>query len=206
MSHYTITKKCLEVRADMAVSGGNQVSWWGSLLPSLSRLMSSVCWLHSLLLKLIFTPVVKEDDCWQPQHQTSLAPRLRQKADPVDPCKILIGWAWVMCTSLNQSLQPGLAWVSFYLYGVGESRAPHCGTSWTTWCVKGIVPPKERAVCTQYLTTVGVHLAYDCWTLKRNILGHWRGTFWECQDTGTPRIHLAMFPVLMGSWHPARRC
>lgn len=30
------------------------------------------------------TPVVKEDDCWQPQRETSLAPRLRQKADPVD--------------------------------------------------------------------------------------------------------------------------
>ena len=179
----------------MAVSRGNQVSWWGSLLPSLSWLMSSVCWLHSLLLKLIFTPVVKEDDCWQPQCQTFLVPRLRQKAEPADPCKILIGGAWVMCTPLNQSLQPGLAWVSFHLYGVGESRAPHCGTSWTTWCVKGIVPP-QRNGCVHTISVFIFPIT----------IGHWRGTFWECQDTGTPRIHLAMFPVLMGSWHPARRC
>ena len=48
----------------------------------LSQLMSSVCWLHSLPLRLIFTAGVKKDDSWQPQRQTSLAPRLRQKADP----------------------------------------------------------------------------------------------------------------------------
>ena len=99
---------------------------------------------------------------------------------------------WVTCSSLNQSLQQGLAWVSLYLYGVGESKAPHCGTSWTTWCVKGIVPLKERAVCTQYLTTVGVHLAY--WTLKRHILGVPR-----CWDSKNPSGNVSRAHGLLAS-------
>lgn len=150
---------------------GSIHSCWGWSLPLWSRKMTA----GSLSVK-------------PPWHQDSGKKQIQR----MHPCKILIGWAWVMCTSLNQSLQQGLAWVSLYLYGVGESKAPHCGTSWTTWCVKGIVPLKERAVCTQYPTTVGVHLAY--WTLKRHILGVPR-----CWDSKNPSGNVSRAHGLLAS-------
>ena len=64
---------------------------------------------------------------------------------------------------------------------VGESRAPHCGTSWTTWCVKGIAtpppPPPPRKGCVHTISNRNIPAF-----ILPVIVGHWRGTFRDIEE------------------------
>lgn len=129
-----------------------------SVSPSCSQLTLPVFLLHSLLLRFIFSPLVKEDDCWQPRLQSQPCTKTQAKRfQQTSPCKTLTGWAWAMHASWTYHCSR-VAWVRVYARRVGGSTAPFCGTSWT-WCMTMMIPPKE-GLCEhkQYPTITGIHL------------------------------------------------
>ena len=195
ISWYTVTEKCFggSGQACMAVSRGNQVSCSGSLLPSfLSQLIPSMCQLHSRLLRLIFSPVIKEDDCWQPQLHPSLAPRLRQKAAPADESLQDSDWLSLGHVHIPEPITATRA-------SLHQCLAPWRGRvqGTTVWYLPDHTvcerdgSPKERAVCTQ---TISDHHGYSSClllldikeahlgpinSLGAKILGP-QGSIWQC--------------------------
>lgn len=98
MSGYIITGKCFvgEVKSGMARLEEIKSLNKGSLILLLVS-ADSLCVLAPFTPAEteLFFPVVQEDDSWQPQPHTSLAPRLRQKAASIEADESLQDSDWL---------------------------------------------------------------------------------------------------------------
>lgn len=130
-----------------------------------------------------------------PRHQDSGKKQLQQ----INPCKTLIGLAWVMCKSLNQSLQSLAPWSGRIQGTILWHLLDHM-----RW--ERASSPKRRAVCAQ---TISDHHGYLSCILKLDTeeahIGPINSLVPRCWDSKDPSGNASSAHGLLASWHKMLR-